>query len=309
MDIWKLEVDEALGWAWSAAESIADTRMASGALSRGAAADLMRAVVSTFRAGVPKDMDVWCDSVGGWLWIDRTDNLHTEVRAGALTSDSDVSAWADFIRCEFAGQTLSWCVWGDGDSLRGLVEAVGARPCSVVMGASVSSIITPSASSGAWLRPMGAGELMRFQVAAANELGVALVTSNAHTDVDEARREAFRSIEAELRDGVASPGHRLYSLCHGGQTVGGAWLEIDSGVATVRSVVVDSKARGEGHRRAALAALAAAAHMEGARSIHTTVIPADHPFMTVLRDMGMDIVSTDYIQTPRTHNAPVLQKV
>ena len=306
MDIYKLEAEKAPVWAWSAAEIIADTRLASGGLSRGGAADLMRSVISTFRDGVPENMSVWCDSAGGWLWVDGTDSSHMRVRAGKLSSDSDISSWVDFIHSEFAGKTLSWCVWGDNDSKRALLKALEARPSSVVMGGPVSSVLTPSGSSGAWLRPMGAGELMRFQVAAANELGVAQVASGAYTSVDEARREAFRSIEAELRDGVASPGHRLYSLCHGGQTVGGAWLEIDSGVATVRSVVVDSEARGEGHRRAALAALAAAAHMEGARVINTTVMPATHPFTTVLCDMGMGIVSTDYIHKPSLAHAPAL---
>lgn len=280
--------------------------MASGGLSRGGAADLMRSVISTFRGGVPENVSVWRDSAGGWLWIDGTDSSHARVRAGKLSSDSDVSSWVDFIHSEFAGQNLSWCVWGDSDSLNPLVENLGARPCSVVLGGPVFSIVTPAGSSGAWLRPMGAGELMRFQVAAANELGVALVASGEYTSVDEARRQAFRSIEAELRDGVASPGHRLYSLCCGGQTVGGAWLEIDSGVATVRSVAVDSEARGEGHRRAALVALAATAHMEGARVIHTTVMPADHPFKTVLYDMGMGIISTDYIHKPSLAHAPAL---
>lgn len=306
MDIYKLEAEEASAWAWSAAESIADTRMTSGGLSRGGAADLMRSVISTFRSGVPENMSVWRDSAGGWLWLDRTDKSRVRVHAGELNIGSDVSLWADFIRNEFDGQTLSWCVWGNDDSLSKLVENLGACPCSVVFGGSVSSIVTPAGSSGAWLRPMGAGELMRFQVAAANELGVALVASGEHKSVDEARRETFRAIENELRDGVASPGHRLYSLCHGGQTVGGAWLELDSGVGIVRSVVVDSEARGEGHRRAALAALAAAAHMEGARSIHTTIIPADHPFTTILQDMGMVPVSTNYVHRPRLAHAPAL---
>ena len=77
-------------------------------------------------------------------------------------------------------------------------------------------------------------------------------------------------------------------------------------MATVRSVVVDSGARGEGHRRAALAALAAAAHMEGARVIHTTVMPASHPFTSVLYDMGMGTVSTEYIHKPSFAHAPAL---
>ena len=309
MEIYKLGAKDAPAWAWSAAERMADARMASGGLSRAGAADLMRSVASTFRAGVPEGMSVLCDSDGGWLWLEHTNDRSVRVCGGCLTENSDPNQWEDYIRREFADHYISWCVWGKRDSLSELVEYLGAHPSSVVMGAPVSSIVTPEGSSGAWLRPMGAGELMRFQVAAANELGVALVSAGKHECVDEARREAFRAIEVELSDGVASPGHRLYSLCHGGQTVGGAWLEIDSGVAVVRSVVVDSEARGQGHRRAALAALAAAAHMEGARLIRTTVIPANHPFTSVLRNMGMDTVSTDYIQTPRTHNAPVLQKV
>lgn len=309
MDIYELRAEDAPTWAWSAAERMADTRMASGGLSRGAAADLMRSIVSTFRVGIPEGMSVLCDSDGGWLWLENVNNGNVRVHGGSLAENSDLDQWEDYIRREFPRQHISWCVWGEDDPLVKLLEGVGACTASVVMGAPVSSIVTPEGSSGAWLRPMGAGELMRFQVAAANELGVALVAAGKHDSVDRARREAFREIEAELSDGVASPGHRLYSLCHGGQTVGGAWLEIDSGVASVRSVVVDSEARGQGHRRAALSALAAAAHMEGARYIQTTVIPADKPFINALRNMGMDVISTDYIQAPRTRNAPVLQKV
>lgn len=306
MDIYELRTDDAPTWAWSAAEHMADTRMASGALSRAGAADLIRSVVSTFRAGVPEGMNVFCDSLGGWLWVEHGKDSCVNVRGGSLTEDSDLEQWVDFVCREFSNQCVSWCVWGEGDSLFKLAEYVDAHASFVVMGAPVSSIVTPEGSSGAWLRPMGAGELMRFQVAAANELGVALVAAGKYESVDEARREAFREIETELSDGVASPGHRLYSLCHGGQTVGGTWLEIDSGVASVRSVVVDSDARGQGHRRAGLAALAAAAHMEGARFIQTTVIPADHPFTNVLRGMGMDVVSTDYIFNPQHSRVRVL---
>lgn len=307
MEIYGLPAEDARSWVHSAAESIANTRMVSGALSRGGAADLMRSIVSKFRYGIPENMGVWIDGVGSWLWGEYTDDSHIKICSGYLDAASDIDEWARFVCEEFAGLKVSWCVWGETDSLTGLVETLGAAPSSVILGAPVSAVTTPVGSSGAWLRPMGAGELMRFQVAAANELGLALVTSGEQEDVDKARREAFRSIEAELSDGVASPGHRLYSLCHGGQTVGGAWLEIDSGVAVVRSVVVVSENRGQGHRRAALAALAAAAHMEGARQIQTTVMPPSHPFATILQGMGMGIVSTDYIHKPAPAQVLALQ--
>lgn len=308
MEIYSLPAEDTLSWAWSAAESVADTRMSSG-LSRDTAAGVVRSVVSVFRGGIPENMNVWIDEGGSWLWVERIDTSHVEVRAGFLSSVSDVEEWARFVRREFAGMKVSWCIWGTGDSLAGLVDILGATPSSVLLGAPVSEVTSLEGASGAWLRPMGAGELMRFQVAVANELGVALVKSGEHDDVDKARRDAFRLIEAELSDGVASPGHRLYSLCYGGQTVGGAWLEVDSGLAIVRSVVLDSEARGQGHRRAALLALAATAHMEGARQIQTTVIPPSNPFADVLRDMGMETISINYTYTPELVHTPVFHGV
>lgn len=307
MEISRVAAEDVPEWSWSAAESMANTRMASGGLSRGGAADLMRSVVSTFRQGIPENMSVWRDSAGGWLWVEYGSHSRVRVHGGFLSDASDIDQWAAFVSEEFSGAKVSWCVWGNTDSLKALVDMVGAQASSVVLGAPLSALTPPIGSSSAWLRPMGAGELMRFQVAAANELGVALVAAGDLESVDEARREAFASIEAELSDGVSSPGHRLYSVCHGGQTIGGAWLEVDSGIAVVHSVVLDSEARSQGHRRAVLAALVAAAHMEGARQMQTTVIPPSHPFAEVLRDIGMEIVSTNYTCAPELVRTPVLQ--
>ncbi|MBR5950218.1 MAG: hypothetical protein IKZ87_02165 [Actinomycetaceae bacterium] len=301
-----MAAEETSEWSWAAAESIAETRMSSGGLSRGAAADLMRSVLSTFRNGIPDGMAVWRDSCGGWIWTDHTAPSHVRVRACSMSENSDIPMWVDYINDGFAGKTLVGAAWGGSDSSGELLKALNAQPASVVLGGSLFSVSTPEGSSGAWLRPMGAGELMRFQVAAANEMGLGMVVSGEYKSLDEARREAFRKIETELRDGVSSPGHRLYSLCYGGQTVGGAWLELDGGVGVVRSIVVESMSRGEGHRRAALAALIAAAHMEGARQIQTTITPVDHPLVDVLRGAGMEILITNYVYTPNPIRTPAL---
>lgn len=304
-----MTAEDASWWAESAAQCMADARKAGGALSNGGAADFSRSVVSTFRYGIPEDMRVWRDSAGGWLWVKYAEQSRVRVRGGFLDAASDIDQWAAFVAEEFSGAKVSWCTWGEEDTLKALVDAIEAKPSSIVLGAPLSSLKTATGASGAWLRPMGAGELMRFKVAAANELGVALAASDELANVDEARREVFTSIENELSDGVASPGHRLYSVCYDGQTVGGAWLEIDSGVAVVRSVVLDSEARGQGHRRATLIALAAAAHMEGARQMQTTIIPPSNPLAAVLREMGMTTLSTNYTYAPEPALAhmPALQ--
>ncbi|MBR5951535.1 MAG: hypothetical protein IKZ87_08925 [Actinomycetaceae bacterium] len=117
----------------------------------------------------------------------------------------------------------------------------------------------------------------------------------------------FSLIDAELRDGVSSPGHRLYSVCYEGQTIGGAWLEVDGSVARVRSVVLDSEARGFGHCRAALDALVLVANMEGVRQIQTTLMHPSLPRIKELRDMGMKVISTNYVCMPEAVRVSVLQ--
>ncbi|MBR5951534.1 MAG: hypothetical protein IKZ87_08920 [Actinomycetaceae bacterium] len=176
MGISRVAIEDISSWVQVAAHDMGEARKVSGALSEAGAADFERSLLSTFRVGVPENMCIWRDYVGSWLWVE-CDDSRIAVRGGLLKNDSDVEEWMTFICEEFAGQKVLWCLWGDFDSLMPLVEKLDVEVSSVVFGAPLSSVVTSSVSSGAWLRPMASRELMPFEVAAANELGAALAAS------------------------------------------------------------------------------------------------------------------------------------
>lgn len=272
--------------------------MASGGLSRAGTTSLTRSITSMFRRNIPFNMDVWIDDRDSWLWVERAKNSRVIVRAGFLNETSDINQWTTFVNKEFSGVKLLWRIWGEKDSLVNLVEALEAIPIAIVLRASIAGLDTPAGASDIWLRSMGAGEFAAFSTAAADERGAVMAASGECLSIEEGRREALSEIKGTLSDGVASPGHYLYSLCHEGRTVGGVWMENDGGMAVVHSVVLDSKERRQGHRRAAIGALAAAAHGQGARQIQITVLPSDYNFFDALLSVGMDIISVDYVHEP-----------
>ncbi|MBR6459436.1 MAG: hypothetical protein IKS49_04645 [Actinomycetaceae bacterium] len=307
MQIRKLEAEEASSWAWDAANSIVETRMASGGLSRAGTTSLTRSVISAFDRRIPFDTEVWVDDAGGWIWLEYADDARVVVRAGFLAAASDVNQWAAFLTQQFSQAKIVWRVWGEKDSLVDLVETLGAMPIEIVLRASIAGLDTPEGASDIWLRAMGAAELKRFKAAIADERAEVLVALGKCADVDEGRREALQDIEEKLVDGVASPGHYLYTLFHEGRVVGGVWMENDGGTAIVHSIALHAEERRQGHRRAAVGALVNGAHGQGARQIEITVLPSDYNFLDALLGIGMDIISVDYVQEP--DHATVLQGV
>lgn len=278
--------------------------MTSGALSRAGTTSLTRAVTSTFRRNIPYNMDVWIDDEGTWLWVEHAKNARVVVRAGFLNEASDINQWAAFVANEFSEVKVLWRVWGEKDSLVNLVETLGAMPIEIVLRSSIAGLDTPAGASDVWLRSMGAGELKRFKAAIADERAEVLVASGECASVDEGCSRALDDIESKLSDGVASPGHYLYTLCHDGRTVGGVWMENDGGTAVVHSIALHSEERRRGHRRAAVGALVTGAHGQGARQIQITVLPSDYNFLDALLGIGMDIISVDYVQEPARAAVP-----
>lgn len=272
--------------------------MASGALSRAGTTSLTRSVTSTFSRNIPYNMDVWIDDGGSWLWIEHGKNSRVVVRAGFLNESSDINQWAAFVTKEFSGVKLSWRIWGETDSLLNLVETLGAMPIEIVLRASIAGLDTPAGASDVWLRAMGAGELTHFKTAIADERAEVLVALGECGHLDEGRREALGEINDRLVDGVASPGHYLYTLCHEGRTVGGVWMENDGGMAIVHSIALHNDERRQGHRRAAIGALVTGAHGQGARQIQISVLSSDYNFLDALLAIGMDIISVDYVHEP-----------
>lgn len=290
--------DDAPSWAWDAANVIVETRMASGALSRAGTTSLTRAVTSTFRRTIPYNMDVFIDDAGSWLWVEQDNGSRVVVRAGFLNETSDMGQWLAFINQEFSGVKLSWRIWGETDSLLNLVETLGAMPIEIVLRASIAGLNTPEGASDIWLRTMGADELKNFKTVIAGERAGVLVASGECGSIDEGYREALDGIDTQLADGVASPGHYLYTLCHQGRTVGSVWMENDGGIAVVHSIALLSGEQRQGHRRAAIGALVTGAHGQGARQIQITVLSSDYNFLDALLAIGMDIISVDYVLEP-----------
>lgn len=127
--------------------------------------------------------------------------------------------------------------------------------------------IAPRAAAGeVQLRPMTADEFARFReefvrawaedLAKVEDLDPALALAQAAARTD-----------AELPQGLETPGHRLSTVTADGRAVGSLWLSREGGRAFLEEVTIAEAERGRGLGRRAIALAEEAARAEGATQV------------------------------------------
>ena len=287
MGIHEIKAVEVEEWSRRAAEHMLELRTASGALPLTSAGGFLHKTISRFRVGVPVGSRIFVDDdAWQWLWI-STGTKSSRSEGPAIVDvkiDEPTEEWAAVYRSVVGNEEVFFECFQAGNPF---IDSMPRRDYSVDMMADLAHLRTNKAlRSNIHLRQMSDSEVMRFMVAAANEKGKALADVTPGSSENALKRDAFRSIERILGDGVATPGHLLYTIEDGHEPVGYAWMEIDSGTGRIHSVVAPGR-DGLGYRKGAFGALAEIARLEGMRRIAAAVISPSHQMVSVLEETGL----------------------
>lgn len=121
------------------------------------------------------------------------------------------------------------------------------------------------------LRPMRPDEFVGFRAAFVRDWALDLARVE-DLPISEAERRAAQRTDADLPDGVATPGHHLFVIVAGGDEVGTAWLSVTAtGHGFLDDITLHDSFRGRGYGRRALALVEARARELGLPAIELHV--------------------------------------
>ncbi|MBP3223081.1 MAG: hypothetical protein J6M18_04060 [Actinomycetaceae bacterium] len=306
MKIHEIRAIEVSEWSHRAVEHMAHMRAASGALRPSQVRDYIRKNLKRFKVGTPINSRIFVDEdARNWLWMSTSPELEI---VDAKIDHFDAS-WIEAYSSVAGGKEC--LINRFRDDRDNFLKSFPQRQVSVSMSAELPQVNwTPiDGTELAYLRPMRSDELATYLVLVSNEQGRNMADLNPNANANTLVRKVYRDNEEKLSDGVATPGHYLYSIVTNLGVIGGIWAEVDSSSGKIVNCSIDSKFEGRGFRRAAMVNLADILKSQGVRYLTCDLTPPTQSLRKVLTSVGFSVTTRQAYILPDAADRMMLSHV